>query len=390
VTPALAAGGVSPRDSAPASSIDFLAIRLEGEARDGKRERRLARKRKAEYGQRKRRERSLRAGRRSRCAEKGRDAARCGAPRRYRRRELHATRATGLAELWSLLLDGKDAITDAWEARWRLPAYRAAAGGRFVKWAGLMRGIDEFDPLFFKISPREAQIMDPQQRLLLTHCWQALEDSGHAARELDDAPVGVFLAVANSGYPSLLSAAGVDTDRYSAAGGSVSTAPNRISYFFNLRGPSEAINAACASSLVAIHRGVDAIRSGVCEGAFVGGINSLLCVATHRGFCEAGVLSEDGLCKTFSDRANGYVRGEGVGVLYLKRFDAARRDGDRIYAVIRGSAVGHGGRAISFSAPDPRSQADVISAAVLMRRRSGVHHVRRNSRYRHAACIRWR
>ncbi|WP_261595507.1 type I polyketide synthase, partial [Pseudoalteromonas holothuriae] len=232
-----------------------------------------------------------------------------------------------------------------------------------------MEGVEEFDALFFGISPREAQLMDPQQRLLMTYTWKALEDAGYAPQSLAGSDTAIFVGTANTGYSELLAMAGNKVEGYSSTGMVSSVGPNRISYLLNIHGPSEPIETACSSALVAIHRAVGVIEAGLSKMALAGGINTLLSAMTHVAFDKAGMLSPDGRCKSFGQNANGYVRGEGVGILLLKSLTEAEQDGDHIYGVIRGTAVNHGGRANSLTAPNPKAQAQLLEAAI---RKAGV------------------
>lgn len=274
--------------------------------------------------------------------------------------------AADIEEFWANLFDGRDCITEVPADRWdwrELHGSLKEPNRTDVKWGGFIDGIAEFDPLFFGISPREAELMDPQQRLLMQHAWQAIEDAGHNPRSLSGSRTGVFLATAHSGYTSLLAQANIPIEGSTAAGALPSVGPNRISFFLNLSGPSEPIETACSSSLVAIHRAITAIRTGSCDMALVGGVNTIVTPDAHIGFRKAGMLCEDGRCKTFSSEANGYVRGEGIGVLFIKRLSDAVRSGDPIYALIKGSAENHGGRANSLTSPNPTAQADLVKAA---------------------------
>jgi polyketide synthase PksN len=267
---------------------------------------------------------------------------------------------------WENLAKGKDCITEIPKERWDWRAFSGDAGEgstTSLKWGAFIEGIAEFDPLFFGISPREAELMDPQQRLLMTYTWKAIEDAGYSAQSLSGSQTGIFVGTANSGYSELIGQANIPIEGYSSTGAVSSLGPNRMSYLLNLHGPSEPIETACSSSLVAIHRAVRAIQNGDCEMALVGGINTIITPWGHISFSKAGMLSEDGRCKTFSKAANGYVRGEGVGMLLIKKLAAAERDGDHIYGVIRGSSENHGGRANSLTAPNPKAQAELIKAA---------------------------
>lgn len=275
--------------------------------------------------------------------------------------------AEDVEQFWDNLASGRDCISEVPADRWDWRAYHGnplkEPGRTDVRWGGFIDGVAEFDPLFFGISPREAELMDPQQRLLMQHVWLAIEDAGYNPRSLSGSRTGVFLATANSGYSSLLAQANVPIEGSTITGAVPSVGPNRISYFLNLHGPSEPIETACSSSLVAIHRAIAAMQTGSCDMAIVGGVNTVVSPDGHIGFRKAGMLCEDGRCKTFSAQANGYVRGEGIGILVLKKLHDAQRADDPIYAVIKGSAENHGGRANSLTAPNPNAQADLLIAA---------------------------
>lgn len=277
--------------------------------------------------------------------------------------------ARDLDEFWSNLVQGKDCITEIPLARWDWREYYGdptkEANKTNIKWGGFIDGVDEFDPLFFGISPREAESMDPQQRLLMTYAWKAIEDAGYSAQSLSGTKTAIFVGTTASGYSELVSRANVAMEGYTSTGMAPSMGPNRMSYFLNVHGPSEPIETACSSSLVAIHRAVSAIESGSCEMAIVGGVNTIVVPSSHMMFNKAGMLCEDGRCKTFSSEANGYVRGEGVGMLFLKKLKDAEEAGDHIYGLIRGTAENHGGRATSLTAPNPRAQADLLVSSYM-------------------------
>ena len=275
--------------------------------------------------------------------------------------------AADLDAFWQNLADGKDCITEVPLERWD---WREIYGDPALqdnktkaKWGGFLDGMGNFDPLFFGISPKEAELMDPQQRLLMQHVWNVLEDSAYAAGSLAGSNTAIFVGTYSTGYDDLIKRAQVAIEGYSTTGTVPSVGPNRMSYFLDLHGPSEPVETACSSSLVAIRRGVLAIENGECELAIVGGVNTMSTPDATLSFSKAGMLSEEGRCKTFSDQADGYVRGEGVGLLMLKRLSAAERDGDHIYGLIRGTAQNHGGRANSLTAPNPKAQAELIKAA---------------------------
>jgi len=268
---------------------------------------------------------------------------------------------------WQVLLTGQDCIGEIPQSRWDWRTAQVDVtdqhGDSTLRWGAFLDSLEEFDPLFFGISPREAEHMDPQQRLLMLHVWRAIEDAGYAPLQLSGSRTGIFVATANTGYSNRLNQSNSRIEGYSAASMVPSIGPNRMSYFLNLRGPSEPVETACSSSLVALHRAVRSIRSGESDMALAGGVNTLLSPAAHLSYSRAGMLSPHGRCKTFSAEADGYVRGEGVGILLLKRSSAAERDRDHIYATIRGTAENHGGRSASLTAPNSSAQADVIKQA---------------------------
>ncbi|XXT21474.1 SDR family NAD(P)-dependent oxidoreductase [Sorangium sp. So ce429] len=281
--------------------------------------------------------------------------------------------APDLDAFWDNLRDGKDSITEVPGSRWDWKAIYGdpSEGGNktLVKWGGFIDSVEHFDPLFFNISRREAHTMDPQQRLLMTHAWKAIEDAGYSPRSLAGSDTGIFVGTASSGYAELSTQSSSSTEGYHSTSAIASIGPNRMSYLLDIHGPSEPVETACSSSLVAIHRAVRAIRAGECEMALAGGVNVIVTPWAHIILGKAGMLSEDGRCKTFSKNADGYVRGEGVGMLVLKKLSAAERDGDHVYGLIRGTSENHGGRASSLTAPNPKAQTAVISAAL---REAGV------------------
>ena len=273
-----------------------------------------------------------------------------------------------LDSFWENLVNQKSLIQEIPEDRFDWRAIYGDAlreeGKTNSKWGGFIDGIDRFDAAFFNISPREAQLMDPQQRLFLQTTWKAIEDAGYAPSSLSGSRTGVFVGVASNEYAHLIRQSGVEIDGQAATGNTHSVLANRVSFFLNLRGPSEPIDTACSSSLVALHRAVNAIKTGECEMAIAGGVNLLLTPTGFLAFGKSGMLADDGCCKTFDDRADGYVRGEGVGVAILKPLKKALEDGDRIYGIVRGSAINHGGRANSLTAPNAAAQTEVISEAL--------------------------
>ncbi|MEH6633683.1 MAG: SDR family NAD(P)-dependent oxidoreductase [Halopseudomonas aestusnigri] len=276
--------------------------------------------------------------------------------------------AEDIDSFWEILSEGRDCISDVPPERWDWRAHWGDAavepGKTKVKRAGFIKGIGEFDPLFFGISPREAELMDPQQRLLMTHAWASIEDAGYAPGSLAGSNTAIFVGTAPSGYAKRIEEAGLEMGGHSSTGSTASVGPNRISYLLDLHGPSEPVETACSSGLVAIHRAIGEIRLGRTETALAGGINCIVLPEVHASFDAAGMLSPDGTCKTFSRHANGYGRGEGAAMVFLKDLEAAERDGDPIHAVIIGSAENHGGRASSLTAPNPKAQASLLKDAI--------------------------
>ncbi|MEW5803368.1 MAG: thioester reductase domain-containing protein [bacterium] len=283
-----------------------------------------------------------------------------------------------LEAFWKNLEEGKDLITEIPRDRWEWEKYYGDPNSEVnktrVKWGGFMKEVDKFDALFFGISPREAELMDPQQRIFLETVWKTIEDAGYKPSDFSGTKTGVFVGAATTDYHELLAGSpnsgGAQASPYSyrieahtSTGRFHSITANRISYLLNLHGPSEPVDTACSSSLVALHRAVQSLRSKDCDAAIVGGVNVILTPTLYISFSKAGMLSEDGRCKTFDKKANGYVRGEGAGALLLKPLSKAEADGDHIYAVIRAVSENHGGHANSLTAPNPNAQAELISSA---------------------------
>ncbi|MGW9075552.1 SDR family NAD(P)-dependent oxidoreductase [Streptomyces kronopolitis] len=278
-----------------------------------------------------------------------------------------------LDAFWEHLTAGDDLVDEIPADRWdwrRL--FGEPTPGEFrttAKWGGFLPRVDLFDPQFFGISPHEAVAMDPQHRLVLEASWSAIENAGIRPSALAGTDTGVFIGSSTYDYFELQHALGVPLDGYSTVGRAHAIMSNRVSYLLDLHGPSETIDTACSSSLVAVHRAAEAIRGGDCEVALAGGVNVIASPTLFVDMSQADMLSPDGRCRTFDARANGIVRAEGVGVVVLKRLDAAIADGDVIHAVLRGSAVNHGGRTNSLTAPNPDAQAACIVKA---HRRAGV------------------
>lgn len=272
-----------------------------------------------------------------------------------------------LEEFWENLENEKNLITVIPEDRWNWEDYD---GDPFreknktnSKWGGFMSDVDKFDPSFFGISPREAEMMDPQQRIFLETVWKTIEDSGHKVSDLSGTKTGLFVGVATRDYADSLVDNQIPLDGYTASGNSHSVLVNRVSFLLNLRGPSAPLDTACSSSLIAVHRAIESIHTGSCDMAIVGGVQLMLTPAAYISFGMAGMLSGDGKCKTFDKSANGYVRGEGSGAIFLKPLDKAEADRDHIYAVIKATTENHGGKVTMLTAPNPVAQTDLLVEA---------------------------
>ncbi|MEV2255558.1 aminotransferase class I/II-fold pyridoxal phosphate-dependent enzyme [Streptomyces sp. NPDC050147] len=259
---------------------------------------------------------------------------------------------------WQLLRDGRDAITEVPRDRWDAGQVAAPDFG------GFLDGVEEFDARFFGLSAREAVRMDPQQRLLLETAWQTLEDAGSDPTSLAGSDTGVFVGISSHDYAELVMGRLDTVDVHGATGNAHAVAAGRLSYALDLRGPSLALDTACSSSLTAVHLACDSLRRGECSLALAGGVNLMLTPGLSVAFADGGMLSADGRCRTFDDAAGGYVRGEGAGLVCLKPLAAALADGDRVHAVIRGSATGHGGRSNGLTAPRGSAQRAVVEEAL--------------------------
>ncbi len=269
--------------------------------------------------------------------------------------------APDLDAFWRLLESGQSAIGEIPAARWDWRAFSGETDDQRARWGAFLDEVDRFDCLFFGISPREAERMDPQQRLFLECAWRALEDAGERPSALAGSKLGVFAGVSASDYGDLIRMASAEIEADALTSMSHAVLANRISNFLDVHGPSEPVNAACASALVAVHRAVKAIHDGECEAAIAGGVNLVLHPGGHLALAKAGLLSAAGACRPFDQDADGYVRGEGVGALLLKPLSRARADGNPIHAVILATGVNHGGRANSLTAPNPKAQADLLA-----------------------------
>ncbi|MGS0741620.1 beta-ketoacyl synthase N-terminal-like domain-containing protein [Glaciimonas sp. GG7] len=231
-------------------------------------------------------------------------------------------------------------------------------------YGGYLDDIDKFDPAFFNISPREAEQIDPQQRLLLQTTWHAIEHAGLTREMIDGSRTGVFVALCSTDYATLCAHQGIPLDGHAGAGLATSIAASRISYCFNLRGPSLVIDTACSSSLVAIHQAVQSLDRGDCDMAVVAGVNLILSPLFSNLFKKAGMLSPTGKCHSFDTAADGYVRSEGVAAVILTRAEIARLRQSRVLASITGTAINQDGRSFGLTAPNGEAQRDVMRAAL--------------------------
>ncbi|MGB8956712.1 MAG: polyketide synthase, partial [Tumebacillaceae bacterium] len=268
-------------------------------------------------------------------------------------------------QYWQNLIAGRNSIKEIPPDRWNWQAYwgnpQKEDNKTNSKWGGFIEDVDKFDPLFFNISPKEANYIDPQHRLFLETVWHAIENAGYAPKQLSGRKIGVYAGVSKNDYAELI---GGNIAAYVSTGTVHSILANRISYLLNFHGPSEAVDTACSSSLVALHNALRDIRDGDCEAAIVGGVNALLSPRMYISHAKSGMLSADGQCHTFDESANGYVRGEGVGAIMLKPLDKAIEDRDQILGIIKATAINHGGKSNFLTAPNVAAQADVVLTAL--------------------------
>ncbi|HEX2686279.1 MAG TPA: type I polyketide synthase, partial [Kofleriaceae bacterium] len=273
------------------------------------------------------------------------------------------------ASFWRLLSGGVDAIREVPADRWDVEAYYdpdpQAAGKIYTKQGGFLDQVDRFDAAFFRIAPREAVHLDPQHRLLLEVAWEALERAGQTRAALDGSSTGVFVGITTSDYAQIIRRGGsAALDGYVPTGTAFNAAAGRLSYLLGLHGPSMAIDAACASSLVAVHLACQSLHARDCRLALAGGVNLILEPDAHIAMSRARALSPDGRCKTFDASADGYGRGEGCGVVVLKRLSEAIADHDPILALVRGSAIMQDGHSGGLTVPNGAAQQAVIRAAL--------------------------
>lgn len=272
--------------------------------------------------------------------------------------------------LWELLRAGKDAVGEVPADRWNIEDYYdadpSAAGKMYMRLGGFLDRIDGFDAQFFRISPREAESLDVQQRLILQTAWEALEHAGCLPSQLKGSSTGVFVGIGSSDYSqlSLLTSDLDDIDAYSGSGSGNCFAAGRLSFFLGLQGPSMAVDTACSSSLVSVHLACQSLRAGECELALAGGVNAIITPYLSIYLSRTSALAADGRCKVFDEAADGFVRGEGCGMVVLKRLSDALRDGDLIMATLRGSAVNQDGASSGLTVPNGTAQQSVIRAAL--------------------------
>ena len=280
--------------------------------------------------------------------------------------------ASDLPGFWRLLEAGENAVAEG------VPGSGVGRIGELFpdvgvqndacRFAGFIDGIDQFDASFFRISPVEAQFLDPQQRLMLETSWQALEEAGIDPDQLKGSRTGVYAGISNNDYRGLIltdsATAEAAVSLYSVSGTSFNTAIGRVAFALGLQGPAIAVDTACSSSLAAVHQAVSGLQRGEADLALAGGVHVILSGRLFELRGNAGMLAPDGRCKTFDAAANGYVRGEGCGILVLKRLSEAEADGDRIWGVIRGSALNQDGASTGLTVPNGEAQERVIQEAL--------------------------
>ncbi|MFD6226122.1 SDR family NAD(P)-dependent oxidoreductase [Streptomyces sp. NPDC060232] len=280
--------------------------------------------------------------------------------------------ADDLEAFWRNLAEGRDCVTEVPAERWDHAAFhdpdREAVGRSYGRWGGFLSDVDKFDPLFFPIMPREAELMDPQERLFLETAWHTLEDAGYRRRDLRDAQVGVFVGVMYGEY-QLYGAADALRGGRRVTNSSYASIANRVSHLLDLNGPSMAVDTMCSSSLTAIHLACESLRRGETDLAVAGGVNVSVHPYKYVFLSQGGYLSDDGRCRSFGDGGSGYVPGEGVGAVLLKPLRKAVEDGDHIHGVILGSALNHGGKTNGYTVPNPAAQERAVATAL---RRAGV------------------
>ncbi|MCY3626020.1 MAG: type I polyketide synthase, partial [Gammaproteobacteria bacterium] len=280
--------------------------------------------------------------------------------------------APDISSFWRLLESGGNAVLDGLPGSGpnRLERLFKERGNQqdACRYCAYVDAIDQFDASFFRISPVEAELLDPQQRMMLETSWRALEDAGMAPDQLKESLTGVYSGISNDEYRMLVveseGSGEAAESLYALSGTNLNGTSGRVSFVLGVMGPAKAVDAACASSLVSVHDAVADLQQGKADLALAGGVQAILNSRIFELRADSMMLSPDGQCKAFDASANGYVRGEGCGVVVLKRLKDAEADGDRIYAVVRGAAVNHGGASVGLTVPHEPALEKVIEAAL--------------------------
>ncbi|MBA3720786.1 MAG: SDR family NAD(P)-dependent oxidoreductase [Parachlamydiaceae bacterium] len=271
--------------------------------------------------------------------------------------------AENLSDFWNNLVTSKNCITEVSKERWDSSIYydhdKNKEGKTNCKWGGFIEGAYEFDPQFFNIAPADAEGIDPQQRIFLQEAYKAFEDAGYTKKQLNNHRCGVYLGIMGSEYAKMLYK--TQSEEVNITGNSLAIASARIAYHFNLKGPAISIDTACSSSLVATHLACQSLNNGEIDLALVGGVTLYLNVESYISMSKAGMLSSDGLCRAFDNQAAGFIPGEGVGAIVLKRLDDAEKAGDIIYGVIIASGINQDGKTNGITAPSANSQTTLIN-----------------------------
>ncbi|MDF1754990.1 MAG: amino acid adenylation domain-containing protein [Verrucomicrobiales bacterium] len=274
---------------------------------------------------------------------------------------------SGPESFWEMLIEGRSGIVPVPEDRWNRERWHHEnvdiPGKMITKWGGFIHDFDKFDAQFFGISPREALRMDPQQRWLLETAWESLEDAGIPPKSLRGTETAVYVGIASNDYANVAQSDPKNVDVHTNSGSTLSIASNRISYLFDLKGPAVSVDTACSSALVAVNLACESIWGGQATMALAGGVNALLTPDASIGFSKATMLSPSGQCFAFDSRANGYVRGEGAGMLVIKPLSQAQKDGDRIYCTIRAAVINQDGNTSSMTVPGVETQAEMLNIA---------------------------
>ncbi|WPQ61784.1 SDR family NAD(P)-dependent oxidoreductase [Chitinophaga sancti] len=277
--------------------------------------------------------------------------------------------ASNYEQYWRNLISGISSVQEIPATRWRWEDYQGnpltEKNKSNSKWGGFIDDVDRFDPGFFGLSGKEVEAMDPQQRIMLELSWACFEDAGINVARHSGAKIGIYTGVFNFDYKEIQEKGNNNSiEAHHSTGTAAAIIPNRLSYYYNFSGPSVPVDTACSSSLHAIHLAIQSLQQGECTMALAGGINLILTPTRHISFSKTGMLSPTGSCKTFDESADGYVRSEGAGFLLLKPLTKALEDGDTVYAVLKGSAVNHGGKNYTLTYPNPDAQAAVIRDAI--------------------------